>query len=142
MHFFGMVDLMKRASLSDNLSVSGQISPQDIEILYQDGVKSIICNRPDGEDLSQPPFDVLSDQAHSLDMKTAFMPVISGRITHSEGVEFKNLLESLPKPIHAYCRSGTRCAMLWVLSELEKGVDRTSVLESAKCAGYDLSKWI
>ena len=34
-------------------------------------------------------------------------------ITPDALAEFDKALQDLPKPILAYCRSGTRCTMLW-----------------------------
>ena len=36
------------------ITISGQITPNDVKELAKDGVKSIVNNRPDGEEAGQP----------------------------------------------------------------------------------------
>ena len=45
------------------------------------------------------------------------MPVISGQITPEDVEEFRAALADLPQPVFAYCRSGTRCQILWQLTQ-------------------------
>ena len=40
--------------LTESVYVSGQIGPDDLQTLAAQGVRSIICNRPDGEQFGQP----------------------------------------------------------------------------------------
>ena len=52
--------------------------------------------------------------------------------------EFRVALEEMPKPILAYCRSGTRCTMLWSITRFEDlGADE--ILRATAKAGYDMS---
>lgn len=131
---------MEKKIINEELSVSGQISEADVEALKTSGVKSIICNRPDGEDPGQLDYAAVEQAAAEQGLAFRFMPVVSGRVSVDDGVEFGGLLEELPKPIHAYCRSGTRCTTLWAIAQLKQGVDKNTVLEQAAKAGYDLSR--
>ena len=45
---------MNRKFITDTLSVSGQIMPDDLAVLKEKGVVTIINNRPDGEQVDQP----------------------------------------------------------------------------------------
>ncbi|MBW8368402.1 MAG: TIGR01244 family phosphatase, partial [Arenimonas sp.] len=42
--------------LTDELSVSPQVLPPDLEAIRNAGFKAIVCNRPDGESADQPNF--------------------------------------------------------------------------------------
>ena len=130
---------MEIKTLNSTLGVSGQITPEDLQNLHASGVQSIVCNRPNQEEANQPDFDSIAEAAKELGMNTVFMPVVSGQITQADGAAFGKLLNSLPGPVHAYCRSGMRCTTLWALSELAEGRDRATLIEQAKQAGYDLS---
>ena len=44
-----------RAELAPGLSVAGKLDPDDIEALATAGVRTIVNNRPDGEDPGQLP---------------------------------------------------------------------------------------
>lgn len=131
---------MDRKQLTEELSVSGQITIDDIASLKAAGVKSIICNRPDNEDANQLSHEDIAAAAKENALEFVFMPVISGQVTQTNADDFAASLEALPQPIHAYCRSGMRCTCLWGLSEFAKGTDKTSILQKATESGYDLSK--
>lgn len=133
---------MEQKVLSDQITVSGQISLEDLQQLHRAGVKTIICNRPDHEDPGQIDFESIATAAQELGMEAHFMPVISGEIVKDDGRKFGELLAKVPKPVHAYCRSGTRCSILWTLSELDKGTDRDNLIKTAAKAGYDVSRTI
>lgn len=132
-----MADIKK---LSDELSVSGQVFENDIETLSEQGVKSVICNRPDYEDMGQPGNESIAELAKAKGMAFEFMPVQSGNIAMEDGEQFAQVIDKLPKPIHAYCRSGTRCTILWGIAEFQKGSDADHIIQTAAKAGYDLSK--
>jgi sulfide:quinone oxidoreductase len=127
-------------TINEELSVSGQLSIDDIDKLKQAGVKSIICNRPDNEDPGQLSYQSIEQIAKEKGLEFRFMPVVSGQVSVENGIEFGELTKNLPKPVHAYCRSGTRCTTLWAISQLKSGVDKDVVLSQAAKAGYDLSK--
>ncbi|MGH1438643.1 MAG: TIGR01244 family sulfur transferase [Cellvibrionaceae bacterium] len=131
---------MERKVINDSLSVSGQISIADIAQLQDEGVKTIICNRPDHEDPGQLEVDQVKAAAESAGLAFYFMPVVSGQVGQAQGEQFSRILSEAPKPIHAYCRSGTRCTILWAITELLAGQDKNTVVQTAANAGYDLSK--
>lgn len=133
---------MEAKTITNDLSVSGQITVDDVTQLKQAGTKSIICNRPDHEDLGQPEFAAIAAAAGEQGLEIRFMPVVSSQLTGEKGAEFARLTAELPKPVHAYCRSGTRCTILWALAELNADADREQVIRRAAGAGYDLSKTI
>jgi sulfide:quinone oxidoreductase len=65
-------------------------------------------------------------------------PVPSGSVGLADAREFGALLAELPKPVLAYCRSGTRCATLWSLSEAGRR-PLTDIVSRAGAAGYDVA---
>ncbi|MCU0999648.1 TIGR01244 family phosphatase [Stenotrophomonas maltophilia] len=131
---------MNLKPLSASLKVSGQLLPKDIETLKEQGVASVICNRPDNEQPEQPSHHALHDACHQAGMQFAYLPVASGVISDDQVHTFAKLMEALPRPVAAYCRTGTRVAMLWALSEVVRnGAAFAHVLSVASDAGYDLS---
>ncbi|MGA7329610.1 MAG: TIGR01244 family sulfur transferase, partial [Rhodomicrobium sp.] len=106
--------------LAPGLTVSGQIEESDIPLLAAKGVRAIICNRPDGEAEGQPPFSKVQAAAAANGIKAVYMPVRSNAITDADVRAFAQALDELPKPMIAYCRSGTRCTALWALGETGK----------------------
>ncbi|PIE14669.1 MAG: TIGR01244 family phosphatase [Rhodobacterales bacterium] len=130
-----MMDIRR---LADDFSVSAQISVQDLQTLYDAGFRSIICNRPDGEDPGQPDAAEIAQVAHELGLEFAFLPAVTHDQLQGQAAKTRTLWEQLPKPVLAYCRSGTRCAVIWALLQIgQMPVDQ--IVESAAKAGYDLS---
>ena len=129
------MDLRK---LSDDITVAPQIAMEELADAARLGFKTIICNRPDGEEPGQPVAEDMADAAADFGMTFAHQPVISGHLSFEDVDQFGKLLQDLPKPILAYCRSGTRCSTLWALSQAKQG-DIDEILQACANAGYDYS---
>jgi sulfide:quinone oxidoreductase len=125
-------------SLTDKVFVSGQIAAGDVKALAVQGFRAIICNRPDGEALEQPRFSEIEKAAAEHGLAIVYQPVKSGAITDADVDAFHNAVTELPKPVLAYCRSGTRCVALWSLSEAgQRSI--LDILQRANSAGYDMT---
>jgi len=129
---------VKIKKISDQLSVADQITKNNVTDIIKAGFKSIICNRPDGEVPGQPAFKDIEQAAIKANLPIRYLPAVSGAVTPQLGQEFGKMLEELPKPVLAYCRSGMRCTTLWALSNA-KTMDRASLVQIAANAGYDIS---
>ncbi len=69
---------------------------------------------------------------------TAHLPVVSGKVTDEDVTAFGDTLAELKGPVLAFCRTGTRSATLWALSEAWH-LDPSAVLRTAAAVGYDLA---
>jgi len=99
--------------LDDKLSVTGQISLNDLHEIAKSGYKAIICNRPDFEEGDdQPTSEQLEELAKSLGIVFVYLPVEIGAVTTEHGEKFKELINTLPGPILAFCGSGNRSTAL------------------------------
>ncbi|MCI4662016.1 MAG: bifunctional protein tyrosine phosphatase family protein/NAD(P)/FAD-dependent oxidoreductase [Neomegalonema sp.] len=123
--------------VTPNFSVSPQISPQDVPTLAAAGYRSIICNRPDGEGADQATFEEIEAAAKAAGLEAHYLPVVSGKVSDENARDFGALLENLPKPAFAYCRSGTRSITLWSLAKAGS-MELPQILAAAKGAGYDM----
>lgn len=102
------------SSHSEQFGTLGQISLGDLELIAKQGYKSVINNRPDFEGgADQPTNTQIEAQAKALGLSYAYLPVIPGSVTSEQVVRMANLLETLPAPILAYCRSGARSTNLY-----------------------------
>ena len=108
---------MEYRKLSGALTVSPQIAPGDVAALKQAGFKSIVCHRSDGEGADQPLFREIEEAARAAGLDARYQPVVSGRMSDADAAAFGDLMQGLPKPVFAFCRTGTRSASLWALSE-------------------------
>ncbi len=130
---------MELHKLTEDLSVASQLDAADVPLIAAKGFRSIVCNRPDGEAMGQPAFGPVEAAARAAGMAVAYQPVPSNAVSDADGAAFGKLLEELPKPVLAYCRTGTRCTALWALSEAPKQPAGEIMLRAMR-AGYDLSK--
>ncbi|WP_339779068.1 TIGR01244 family sulfur transferase [uncultured Thalassospira sp.] len=127
---------MKR--LSDDLTVSPQVPLEAIPAIADAGFKTIICNRPDQEDPDQPSFDEISAKAKECDLEAVFLPVVSGNVQDSDVDAFIAALATVRKPVFAYCRTGTRCTILWSLANAGN-MTTSEIISAAANAGYDMA---
>ena len=125
--------------ITESFAVSPQIEPKDVAEIAKLGFRAIMCNRPDGEAADQPLFAQVEEAAREAGLETVFLPVISGRLTDDDLIAFKNEIERLNGPVLAYCRTGTRCTVLWSLDQGARGVPTDQILAAAAKAGYDMS---
>jgi sulfide:quinone oxidoreductase len=130
-----VMDLRK---ITENFSVSPQIEPDDVPAIAAAGFRAILCNRPDGEEMGQPAYDGVAEAARAAGLTVEFLPIVSGHVTKDDTQAFRTALETLPGPVLAYCRTGTRCTVMWSLTQFETlGADE--ILRRSSAAGYDMS---
>ena len=103
--------------IAPGFSVSGQLTPADVRDAAARAFKSIICNRPDGEEAGQLPAELVAKQAEALGLKFAHIPLATGAITADDGARMRVALDVLPSPVLAYCRSGARSSKIWELAQ-------------------------
>lgn len=129
---------MQVRKLSEALAVAPQIGADDMTALAVQGFRSVICNRPDGEGSDQPTHEEMARAAAAAGLRFEYLPVVSGKVDDETAQRFGVLLHELPKPALAYCRSGTRSATLWALSQATT-LSVPEILERARAAGYELA---
>ena len=101
-------------TLSSDLSVAPQLGPQAMAELARAGFKSVINNRPDFEAGPEQPTNAsIEAAAKAAGLSYAFLPVAPNFQSPDEIARFAALLATLPKPILAFCRSGTRSGKLY-----------------------------
>lgn len=123
--------------LDDDISVSGQLWPAEIEALAGE-VTLIINNRPDGEEPGQPSNSELAAAAEAADIEFRHIP-IGGGFSDSQIEEMAQALDAAKGKTVAFCRSGTRSAFLWALARASRGDDGAELARKAAAAGYDLA---
>ncbi len=124
--------------LSDRLSVTPQIDPTDMQALAAAGFRSVISNRPDGEEPNQPDWATIERAAHDAGMEARHIPVTPGAITDEDAARFGAALDELPGPIVGFCRTGARSTSLWALSNADEH-PAEALIRAAADAGYDIA---
>ncbi|SEP96928.1 bifunctional protein tyrosine phosphatase family protein/NAD(P)/FAD-dependent oxidoreductase [Thalassovita taeanensis] len=129
---------MDPKKISDEISVAPQILPDDVGALAQMGFRSILCNRPDGEAADQPTFEEIDAAARAAGLTAQYLPIVAGKVSDQDAADFGKAMVSLPGPVLAYCRTGTRSATLWSLA-VAKDKSPSDILSATKAAGYDMA---
>lgn len=125
-------------TLTPQLAVSSQLDAEGVRQAARAGYRTIINNRPDHEDAAQPPNDELARLARELGLDWHHQPVQSGNVTDADAERFGRTLAEVEGPVLAFCRTGTRCTMLWALSHADRQAPE-ELLGTARNAGYDLT---
>ena len=107
---------MRIVEITPDYSVSPQITATDVAAIKGFGFRSIMCNRPDGEEPGQPEVAEVRAEAERLGLGFAYVPVVSGQIDGQDVEDFRAAIDRLEGPVLAYCRSGGRCQNLWMLA--------------------------
>jgi uncharacterized protein (TIGR01244 family) len=100
--------------LDANVSVAPQLSPDAMAEAAAAGFRSVINNRPDFEGgPTQPTNASIEAAARAAGLEYAFLPVAGNFQSPEEIARFGELLATMPGPILAFCRTGTRSGKLW-----------------------------
>ena len=100
--------------VSSDVSVAGQLGPEAMAEAAAAGFRSVVNNRPDFEGgPTQPTSASVEAAARAAGLEYAWLPVAPSVQTDDEIARFTELLATLPKPILAFCRTGTRSGKLF-----------------------------
>ncbi len=125
--------------LSPGLSVAGRLDRADIEALAQAGVRTIVNNRPDGEDPGQLPAAEARRLAEAQGLAYHHIPITAASLTRADVDAFAATLREAVAPVVAHCRSGTRSALLWALARMREGADPLNLVAEAAHHGIDIA---
>ena len=134
-----MPSLPPLAQLAPGLSAAGKLDRADIEALADSGVKTIINNRPDGEDPGQLPAADARKLCESRGIAYHHIPFVAATLTKADVDAFAAVLASAKGPVVAHCRSGTRSTLVWSLTRLREGADPMALIAQAAANGIDIA---
>lgn len=126
--------------IEEGMSIAPQIDVASLDALAAAGIKMIINNRPDGEELGQPTSAETEAAAAERGMGYRHIPITANTLSLDHIDEFASAMADADGPILAYCKSGYRSALLWGLAKVRsKGAAPADVLQKAGAAGVDLN---
>lgn len=125
--------------INDTISVSPQITLEDVAAAKADGVTLIINNRPDGEDPLAPQSADIEAAARSAGIDYLAIPITHSGFSAPQVDAMIAALGDSKGKILAYCRSGTRSTLLWSLAQAKQGVAPDEIARLAGNAGYDIT---
>lgn len=125
--------------LESGFAVAPQLVADDFAEIAAAGFVAVVNNRPDGEEEGQLPAEEARKHAELNGLSYYHLPFHGFDVSDEEMVdEFIALAEKLEGPVLYYCRTGTRCTLLWAqYAVTHLGVDAVSKI--ARTAGYDVS---
>lgn len=129
---------MELRKITPQFTASPQISIADVAVAAADGYRAILCNRPDGEAADQPSFEEIEAAAKAAGIEARYAPIQSGMVRDEDVAAFGAALQDLPKPVLAYCRTGTRSVTLWSFNEAPTR-PMAEILAATGAAGYDMN---
>ncbi len=124
--------------LDEKMLVSGQIRPEDVAEYHAQGVRTIINNRPDGEEPNQPLAADIERAAQDAGITYRFIPIVRG-MGPADVEAMSEAIDQCEGKVLAYCRSGTRSALAWAVASARSGVPRAEIERKADAAGVDIS---
>lgn len=123
--------------LSESLSVAAQITPQDVPNIAAQGFTMVVCNRPDGEVPDQASMDEIEAACNAAGLLFVRYPVNAMNFPGADLDGLGELFDDPSQSVLAYCRTGTRCANLWVATRSDE--DTPEAIKVARDIGFDLS---
>ncbi|MEZ5674505.1 TIGR01244 family protein [Thalassovita litoralis] len=129
---------MQIRQITPRYSVSPQINPEDLAAIKAAGFTKVICNRPDEENPPSHHATVMEVAAQQAGLDFFVLPLTHQTMTPENIAVQMAAVDASDGPVLAYCASGTRCSVVWALSQTgQMPVDQ--ILETTQRAGYDLS---
>ena len=105
-------------SIAPDVSVAPQLQPEAMAEAARAGFRSVINNRPDFEHgPDQPTSAEMASAAQAAGLVYRHLPVDGAYQSPEEIAAFAALLQELPRPILAFCRSGARSTRLYAAAQ-------------------------
>ncbi len=101
--------------IASDFCVAPQLEPAAMAEAAAAGFKSVINNRPDMEGGPDQPLSAdIEAAARAAGLEYRHLPVNGAYQSPEEIAAMRVLIDSLPKPILAFCRSGARSTKIYV----------------------------
>ena len=124
--------------ITPTYAVSAQIDPRELPSIAAAGYKTVICNRPDAENPAPLQSAAMAEAAKQAGITFKVLPLTHQTMTPENVAKQFEIVAEADTPVLAYCASGTRCSVIWALSQA--GLQSAdAILEQTAKAGYDLS---
>ncbi len=130
---------MEFKKIDDTLSVAGQLTLEDLTRARDQGFKTIINVRPDGEKEGAMTADEARSALSDEPVTYHHLPVLPTQITDEDVSAFQALMNEVEGPVLAHCGTGMRASVLWALANAGT-LSTEAILQKTAAAGYDLSK--
>ncbi len=125
--------------VTPSLSVSPQPNPSTFDDLDRQGFTTVVNNRPDNEDATQPGSAAEERAARAAGLAYHHIPVTGGSIAVDDVRAFQAALAASPGLVLAHCKSGMRSLTLYAIGEgLDGRLRADDVRSFGEALGFDL----
>lgn len=124
--------------VTSDFFISGQIAPDYVQALADQGFTALINNRPDGEEPGQPSSAIIEAAARTAGLDYLHAPMQGSQISEADIARIQAVTRQASGKVLGFCRSGARSMLGWALAQSQ---DRPAdeVIALARNAGHDLS---
>ena len=119
--------------------VSGQVRPEEVAGLAEQGVTMLINNRPDGEEADQPLAADIEAAAEAAGISYRHVPILRGIGPADVEAMQEALRGAQGGRALAFCRSGNRSALAWALAMRAEGLAREEIEQRVTDAGFNVA---
>ena len=113
------IEAMRVMEIAPEVFATGQVTEQDLKLVADQGIRTVINNRPDHEEPGQPLTGDLQQAAEALGMRYVYLPVVAGAMTPANIEDFREVYPQFEKPLLIFCRTGARSTSLFNASSVE-----------------------
>ncbi|MDB9457967.1 sulfur transferase domain-containing protein [Dolichospermum circinale CS-1225] len=124
--------------VSDNLSIAGQISSEELKQLARGGFKSVLNLRSPDENGF---FDDEKQEAQIVGLEYTNIPLNSQAPNPKLTAEAIQAVENLPKPILIHCAGGARAGGIALIANaIQAGLSYQEIVQKANELGINLEQ--
>ena len=130
--------MVRISQLSLTFAVAPQLMVDDFAALAAQGFKSVISNRPDGEVSMQLTAGEAATLAAAVGLQFRHLPLTMADVLEpAAAAATRAAISELPGPVLAFCKSGTRSAIVWAAAAAETEPVE-SVIAALKNADFEI----
>jgi uncharacterized protein (TIGR01244 family) len=129
---------MEIRPLTPRYAVSPQISVEHLPAIAAAGIKTVICNRPDTEVEADQQTAAIRAATEAAGLRYEVLELTTATMTPQNVARQRALIDASDGPVLAYCRTGTRCSIVWSLAHAGD-LTPDEILAATTDAGYQLS---
>ena len=94
--------------MSHQVTITAQITPEQVATLAESGIKTIINNRPDGEEPNQPTSAEIAAAAEKSGLAYKEVSFAGNELNQNHVETFADFFNQAEQPILIFCRTGNR----------------------------------
>ncbi|MCA0869937.1 TIGR01244 family phosphatase [Seohaeicola saemankumensis] len=123
--------------ITPGYAVSPQITATDLPAIAAAGFTTVICNRPDSEVEADLQTAAIRAAAEAAGLRYEVLELNQQTLTPDNAARQRALVAASEGPVLAYCRSGTRCSVIWAIGQAGQ-IPTDEIIARTAAAGYQL----